>query len=122
MAVSLICRFQDLFVLLDLLGAPDPLIVNHFQKTERWFDRLIAAGKLRPWPHLCVEPRPPHATLCSPEKRLHRQGLLTSHPSEQTYFRKDFYLGPVQDDHIPFLHRGQCGVRTRTGAAARRSL
>ncbi|CAB1347571.1 unnamed protein product [Coregonus sp. 'balchen'] len=73
----------DLFVLLDLLGGPDPLIVNHFDNTARWFDRLIAA-----------------------EKRLHRQGLLTSHPSEQTYFRKDVYLGPVQDDHIPFLHKG----------------
>nr|XP_057936787.1 glutaminyl-peptide cyclotransferase-like a [Doryrhamphus excisus] len=73
----------DLFVLLDLLGAPDPLIVNHFDNTARWFDRLIAA-----------------------EKRLHRQGLLVSHPSEQTYFRKDLFFGPVQDDHIPFLHRG----------------
>uniref|UniRef100_A0A3P9LPU9 Glutaminyl-peptide cyclotransferase n=1 Tax=Oryzias latipes TaxID=8090 RepID=A0A3P9LPU9_ORYLA len=73
----------DLFVLLDLLGGPDPLIANHFDNTARWFDRLIAA-----------------------EKRLHRQGLLKSHPSEQTYFRKDVYLGPVQDDHIPFLHRG----------------
>lgn len=73
----------DLFVLLDLLGGPDPLIVNHFDNTARWFDRLITA-----------------------EKRLHRLGLLASHPSEQTYFRKDMYLGPVQDDHIPFLHRG----------------
>ncbi|XP_054649804.1 glutaminyl-peptide cyclotransferase-like a [Dunckerocampus dactyliophorus] len=73
----------DLFVLLDLLGGPDPLIVNHFDNTARWFDRLIAA-----------------------EKRLHRQGLLVSHPSEQTYFRKDLFFGPVQDDHIPFLHRG----------------
>lgn len=73
----------DLFVLLDLLGGPNPLIANHFDNTARWFDRLIAA-----------------------EKRLHRQGLLASHPSEQTYFRKDVYLGPVQDDHIPFLHSG----------------
>ncbi|XP_072551764.1 glutaminyl-peptide cyclotransferase-like a [Salminus brasiliensis] len=73
----------DLFVLLDLLGGPEPLIVSHFDNTARWFDRLIAA-----------------------ETRLHRQGLLSSHPSEQSYFRKDFYLGPVQDDHIPFLHRG----------------
>ncbi|XP_013878295.1 glutaminyl-peptide cyclotransferase-like a [Austrofundulus limnaeus] len=73
----------DLFVLLDLLGGPNPLIANHFDNTARWFDRLIAA-----------------------EKRLHRQGLLKSHPSEQTYFRKDVYLGPVQDDHIPFLHKG----------------
>ncbi|CAG6002660.1 unnamed protein product [Menidia menidia] len=74
---------NDLFVLLDLLGGPDPLIANHFDNTVRWFDRLISA-----------------------EKRLHRQGLLASHPAEQTYFRKDVYLGPVQDDHIPFLHRG----------------
>ncbi|XP_028818464.1 glutaminyl-peptide cyclotransferase-like [Denticeps clupeoides] len=73
----------DLLVLLDLLGGPDPLISNHFDNTAQWFDRLMAA-----------------------EKRLHRQGLLSSHPSEQSYFRKDVYLGPVQDDHIPFLHRG----------------
>lgn len=33
-------------MLLDLLGGPDPLIVNHFDNTARWFDRLIAAGKL----------------------------------------------------------------------------
>jgi len=38
---------QDLFVLLDLLGGADPLIVNHFDNTARWFDRLIAAGKRR---------------------------------------------------------------------------
>lgn len=73
----------DLFVLLDLIGGVDPLFVNHFDNTARWFDRLIAA-----------------------EKRLHKLGLLSSHPSEQSYFRKDFYLGPVQDDHMPFLQRG----------------
>ncbi|KAG1944678.1 glutaminyl-peptide cyclotransferase-like [Pimephales promelas] len=79
----------DLLVLLDLLGGPEPLIVNHFDNTARWFDRLIAA-----------------------EKRLHKQGLLTSHPSEQSYFRKDFYLGPVQDDHVPFLNRGKEALYT----------
>lgn len=36
---------QDLFVLLDLLGGADPIIVNHFDNTARWFDRLIAAGE-----------------------------------------------------------------------------
>ncbi|XP_061682403.1 glutaminyl-peptide cyclotransferase-like a [Syngnathoides biaculeatus] len=80
---STLLQAVDLFVLLDLLGAPDPLIVNHFDNTARWFDRLIAT-----------------------EKRLHRQGLLTSHPSEQTYFRKDLSFGTVEDDHIPFLRRG----------------
>lgn len=31
-------------MLLDLLGAADPLIANHFDNTARWFDRLIAGG------------------------------------------------------------------------------
>ncbi|KAG7483931.1 hypothetical protein MATL_G00043570 [Megalops atlanticus] len=73
----------DLFVLLGLIGAPDPLFVNHFDNTARWFDRLISA-----------------------EKRLHKLGLLSSHPVEQSYFKKDVYLGPVEDDHMPFLQRG----------------
>ncbi|XP_061639248.1 glutaminyl-peptide cyclotransferase-like a [Phyllopteryx taeniolatus] len=80
---STLLQAVDLFVVLDLLGPPNPLIVNHFHNTGRWFDRLIAA-----------------------EKRLHHQGLLTSHPSEQTYFRKDVNFGLVEDDHIPFLRRG----------------
>ncbi|XP_036392378.1 glutaminyl-peptide cyclotransferase-like a isoform X1 [Megalops cyprinoides] len=80
---STLLQAVDLFVLLDLIGAADPLFVNHFDNTARWFDRLIAA-----------------------EKRLHRLGLLSSHPNEQSYFRKDLYLGPVQDDHIPFLQKG----------------
>ncbi|XP_056302625.1 glutaminyl-peptide cyclotransferase [Danio aesculapii] len=73
----------DLLVLLDLIGAADPMFVNHFDNTARWFDRLIAA-----------------------EKRLHTLGLLTSHPKEQRYFMKDMNMGPVEDDHLPFLQRG----------------
>lgn len=73
----------DLFVLLDLIGAPDPLFVNHFENTARWFDRLMAA-----------------------EKKLHSLGLLSSHPNEQSYFRKDVNMGLVEDDHVPFLQRG----------------
>ncbi|XP_075464934.1 glutaminyl-peptide cyclotransferase-like protein isoform X2 [Ascaphus truei] len=72
-----------LFVLLDLLGAPDPLILNHYTETREYFMRL-----------------------CALEKRLHRLGLLQSHPTEQSYFRRDVYYGPVEDDHIPFVRRG----------------
>lgn len=113
--IFILFAFQDLFVLLDLLGGADPLIVNHFRNTERWFDRLVAAGEQQMSPHLRVKKcLCPNSALLSwhTEKRLHRQGLLTSHPSEQAYFRKDFYLGPVQDDHIPFLHKGECRVQT----------
>ncbi|KAM5127511.1 LOW QUALITY PROTEIN: glutaminyl-peptide cyclotransferase-like protein [Mantella aurantiaca] len=73
----------DLFVLLDLLGAPDPLILNHFQETTKHFLRLHSL-----------------------EKRLHRLNLLTSHPVENSYFHPDLYYGAVEDDHIPFLRKG----------------
>ncbi|XP_062867999.1 glutaminyl-peptide cyclotransferase [Trichomycterus rosablanca] len=73
----------DLFVLLDLIGSPNPKFVNYFDNTARWFSHLVAA-----------------------EKRLHNLGLLSSHPDEQIYFREDLIMGPVENDHIPFLQRG----------------
>ncbi|XP_073454185.1 LOW QUALITY PROTEIN: glutaminyl-peptide cyclotransferase-like protein [Aquarana catesbeiana] len=73
----------DLFVLLDLLGAPNPLIVNHFEETRNHFMRLHSL-----------------------EKRLHRLNLLQSHPVENSYFRPEWYYGSVEDDHIPFLRKG----------------
>lgn len=30
-------------VLLDLLGAPDPVFFSYFQSTEKWYVRLAAA-------------------------------------------------------------------------------
>ncbi|XP_066494222.1 glutaminyl-peptide cyclotransferase-like protein [Tiliqua scincoides] len=72
-----------LFVLLDLLGERQPIIQNHFLATMSWYERLAAN-----------------------EGRLHRLGLLDSHPLEYMYFRKDPIYGPVEDDHVPFLRRG----------------
>ncbi|CAM5172901.1 unnamed protein product [Eretmochelys imbricata] len=40
------------------------------------------------------------------EKRLHRLGLLQSHPREQTYFQREPAYGPVEEDHVPFLRKG----------------
>ncbi|XP_075771274.1 glutaminyl-peptide cyclotransferase-like protein [Pelodiscus sinensis] len=73
----------SLFVLLDLLGARQPTIQNHFPLTASWFDRLVGI-----------------------EKRLHQLGLLQSHPREQMYFQREPMYGPVEDDHVPFLRRG----------------
>ncbi|XP_075705076.1 glutaminyl-peptide cyclotransferase-like protein [Rhinoderma darwinii] len=73
----------DLFVLLDLLGAPAPLILSHFSETRAHFMRLFAI-----------------------EKRLHGLGLLDSHHVDSPYFRPDLYFGAVEDDHVPFLQRG----------------
>lgn len=73
----------DLFVLLDLLGAPSPLFYSHFRNTARWFQQLRSI-----------------------EKRLHRLELLQSHPQEVMYFQPGEPPSSVEDDHIPFLQRG----------------
>lgn len=43
------------------------------------------------------------------EKRLHKLGLLFSHPSEQVYFRRNITVGPIDDDHMPFFQQGKYG-------------
>ncbi|XP_077142536.1 glutaminyl-peptide cyclotransferase-like protein isoform X2 [Ranitomeya variabilis] len=73
----------DLFVLLDLLGAPGPLVLSHFSETRSHFMRLVTI-----------------------EKRLHGLGLLDAHRVDSPYFRPDLYFGAVEDDHVPFLQRG----------------
>nr|XP_012302170.1 glutaminyl-peptide cyclotransferase-like protein isoform X2 [Aotus nancymaae] len=73
----------ELFMLLDLLGAPNPTFYSHFPRTLRWFHRLRII-----------------------EKRLHRLNLLQSHPQEVMYFQPGEPIGSVEDDHIPFLRRG----------------
>uniref|UniRef100_A0A8D2LIP9 Glutaminyl-peptide cyclotransferase n=1 Tax=Varanus komodoensis TaxID=61221 RepID=A0A8D2LIP9_VARKO len=73
----------SLFVLLDLLGARQPMFQNHFPETANWFQRLLGI-----------------------EKRLHRLGLLQSHPQEQLYFQRDSFYSHVEDDHVPFLRKG----------------
>ncbi|NXH13936.1 QPCTL protein, partial [Bucco capensis] len=74
--------FQRLLVLLDLLGAPEPVIHSHFPNTQHWFLRLVAI-----------------------EQELRRLGLLHA-PQAQPFFSLSPAPGPVEDDHVPFLHRG----------------
>lgn len=73
----------DLFVLLDLIGARNPVFPIYFMNTARWFGRLEAI-----------------------EKTLYDLGLLKHHPYERRYFRGDLRRHPVEDDHVPFLRRG----------------
>lgn len=73
----------NLFILLDLLGASQTLILSHFPQTSFWFDQLITI-----------------------EKRLHKMGLLHFHQTEQIYFSQDSSYMNVDDDHVPFLRRG----------------
>ncbi|XP_054252880.1 glutaminyl-peptide cyclotransferase [Indicator indicator] len=73
----------DLLVLLDLIGAPNPVFPNYFPDTIQWFQRLQAI-----------------------EQELHNMNLLKNHPMERQYFRTVLHQGLVEDDHIPFLLRG----------------
>ncbi|XP_076017811.1 glutaminyl-peptide cyclotransferase [Genypterus blacodes] len=73
----------DLFVLLDLIGAPNPRFGNHFPNTLSWLSRLQNI-----------------------ERRLHATNHLQDHPSEAQYFWPNVPVGLVQDDHLPFLDRG----------------
>lgn len=73
----------DLFVLLDLIGAPSPRFGNQFPNTAPWLTRLQNI-----------------------EKRLHSMNQLVEHPNSVQYFWPDLTVSPVLDDHIPFLNRG----------------
>lgn len=73
----------DLFVLLDLLGAPSPRFGNQFSSTLRWLTKLQNI-----------------------ERRLHSLNQLVDHPNDIQYFWPNIPVGRVQDDHIPFLIRG----------------
>ncbi|XP_054470305.1 glutaminyl-peptide cyclotransferase [Anoplopoma fimbria] len=74
---------MDLFVLLDLIGAPGPSFGNQFPSTTHWLSRLQSI-----------------------EKRLHSMNQLVDHPNNEQYFWPNVPVGHIQDDHIPFLNRG----------------
>ncbi|KAM7223195.1 hypothetical protein V8F06_001408 [Rhypophila decipiens] len=78
----------SLFVLLDLLGAPDPKINSFFKNTHWAYQHLAAA-----------------------EAKLRNLGLLESTPQqpflpEGKKAPQRFTGGYVLDDHVPFLQRG----------------
>ncbi|NWX12591.1 QPCT cyclotransferase, partial [Aegotheles bennettii] len=73
----------DLLVLLDLIGAPDPVFPNYFPRTVRWLQRLQLI-----------------------EEELHNMNLLKNHFVERQYFQTTLHRGLVEDDHVPFLLRG----------------
>ncbi|XP_011493974.1 PREDICTED: glutaminyl-peptide cyclotransferase [Ceratosolen solmsi marchali] len=75
----------DLFVLLDLIGAPNPIFYNYFKNTARWF-----------------------ALLSSTEERLakasHFENYDYKNPNRK-YFQNYTIHPDIQDDHIPFLEK-----------------
>ncbi|KAM6968481.1 glutaminyl-peptide cyclotransferase [Tautogolabrus adspersus] len=72
----------DLFVLLDLIGAPSPRFGSQFPNTVHWLTRLQNI-----------------------EKRLHSMNQLVDHPDSVEYFWPNRPIASIQDDHIPFLNK-----------------
>lgn len=79
----------DMLVLLDLLGAPDPVFYSYFKETEGWYARMIQT-----------------------EEKLDNQSLLQRYQSSGTinrnptrYFQSNSLHAGIEDDHIPFLRR-----------------
>lgn len=66
-------------VLLDLLGAANPAFYSYIPSGHRWFEY---AGNI--------------------ENRLRSANLLVT---RNTFFRKDFVAGGIEDDHVPFMER-----------------
>lgn len=74
-------------VLLDLLGAPDPVFYSYFQSTEKWYVRLAVA-----------------------EQRLAELDQFQAYSkgqAEQTYFRLRSSGAVIEDDHIPFMRKSK---------------
>lgn len=73
----------DVFILLDLIGAPKPTFYNQFANTSNVFERF---EKL--------------------EKRLAKLQLLRSYRKADMYFKHGLVHLGISDDHLPFIQRG----------------
>lgn len=82
-----------MFVLLDLIGAPDPVFYSFFSSTEMWYIHLHEI-----------------------ERRFAESGLASHYTFSGTsggnshaanvYFQPKSIKAQIEDDHIPFLIRG----------------
>lgn len=72
---------MDVLVLLDLLGAPKPVIQSHYRATDWLFD-----------------------TLKNADTRVRAAGLTNS--TEEWFLSQRGWGGGIDDDHRPFLQRG----------------
>lgn len=77
-----------MLVLLDLIGAPDPTFYNYFSNTEKWYSLLI--------------------TIENKLAALRKFESYSYGQPTQKYFQPYSMEAHIEDDHIPFLQRGEC--------------
>ena len=78
---------QDILVLLDLLGAPDPTFYNYFKNTEKWYSLLVNIEKKLAY--------------------LRKFDSYSYDRPEQRYFQPYSFDPHIEDDHIPFFQKGK---------------
>lgn len=78
-----------MLILLDLLGTSAPTFYSMYPDTHRW-----------------------HKLLVSTEKRLRLKNLLDADTrSRSAYFLdRSLFDSAVEDDHIPFVEKGECWI------------
>jgi glutaminyl-peptide cyclotransferase len=81
--------FKDVMVLLDLIGVSDPSFYSYFPQTDKWYKRLINAED----------------QLASMRLLADYSYGLDGYP-KQRYFNHQSVHAGIEDDHIPFLQRG----------------
>lgn len=82
--------FQDILVLLDLLGTANPTFYSYFKETHKWYSHLSGI-----------------------ERRLNSLGVIdqnvhssaVSRQPSTSYFQLYSFRAHIEDDHIPFLRR-----------------
>jgi len=81
--------FQDMMVLLDLLGASDPSFYSYFSKTDKWYKRLVNAED----------------QLAKLRLMAQYSYGLDGYPKHRYFNPQSVYAG-IEDDHVPFDKRG----------------
>lgn len=87
-------HFQDLFVLLDLLGATNPTFYSYIQSGDKWFNHLVDTER----------------RLNAIGGMMHNEHSSAISRGPETYFQAYSLRAGIDDDHVPFMKRN---VRSR---------
>lgn len=93
----------DLFVLLDLLGAP-PQMVPSYYKTTHWAYKHMADLEIRLRKSGIFKSSPNHHSRRSPSEPRKEEQVFLHEANKQDTDR--WIGGAIGDDHVPFLARG----------------
>lgn len=74
---------------MDLIGVSDPSFYNYFPQTDKWYKRLVNAED----------------QLASMQLLADYSYGLDGYPKQRYFNSQSVYAG-IEDDHIPFLKRG----------------